>query len=61
MRTLERLLRILQRESAPVGDPTFATYYSSLVSQVGSGVPTIEEARRDFEPVRRVIDRAFIA
>ena len=61
MRRLERLLRILQRESAPVSDPTFTAYYSALVSHVGSGVPTIEEARRDFEPVRRVIDRAFIA
>jgi len=61
MRTIERFLRILRREQTPISDPTFASYYSALVSEVGSGVPTIEEARRDFEPVRRLIDRAFVA
>ncbi|MDW7981990.1 MAG: hypothetical protein RMH81_04150 [Thermomicrobium sp.] len=60
MRTVERILRILRRQETPISDPSFATYYSALVSEVSSGVPTIEEARRDFEPVRRVIDRAFV-
>ncbi|MCX2726660.1 hypothetical protein OO015_04030 [Thermomicrobium sp. 4228-Ro] len=61
MRTIERILRILRQRETPVTDPTFATYYSMLVSEVGSGAPTVEEARRDFESVRRVLDRAFIA
>ncbi|MCX7624177.1 MAG: hypothetical protein RMK01_09200 [Thermomicrobium sp.] len=61
MRGLERFLRILRRREAPVTDATFAAYYSLLVSEVGSGAPTIDEARRDFEAVRRVIDRAFVA
>ena len=61
MRTIERILRILRRKETPVTDPTFATYYSMLVSGAGSGVPTVEEARRDFESVRRLIDRAFVA
>ncbi len=60
MRTIERFVRMLRRRETPVTDPTLATYYSVLVSAVDSGVPTIDEARRDFEPVRRVIDRAFI-
>jgi len=60
MRTIERLLRILHRDRSPISDPSFTAYYSALVSEAGSGVPTVEEARRDFEPVRRVIERAFI-
>ncbi|MFN3337380.1 MAG: hypothetical protein ACK42I_07770 [Thermomicrobium sp.] len=59
MRTLKRLLRILRRDRSPLSDPSFATYYSALVSEAGSGVPTAEEARRDFESLRRFIERAF--
>ncbi len=60
MRTVERLLKILRRDRSPISDPSFAEYYSALVSEAGSGVPTIEEARRDFEPLRRLIERAFL-
>lgn len=61
MRAIERLKRLLRRSGESVSDPTFASYYSALVMGVRSGAPSVEEARRDFEVVRRVLDRAFVA
>lgn len=61
MRAFERLLKLLRRDGMPVTDPGFVSYYSALVTGSTTGVPSVEEARRDFESVRRVIDRAFVA
>ncbi|MBX6343181.1 MAG: hypothetical protein IRY97_12030 [Thermomicrobiaceae bacterium] len=44
----------------PGRDDTFESYYGSLVLRRQEGAPTAEEAKRDFEPVRRLMDKAVI-
>lgn len=42
------------------GDPTFETYYGQIMRGRQDGVPSAQEARRDFENIRRVLDKATI-
>jgi len=58
MSRLTRLVQIL----APRGgrDEGFESYYGSILLTRQDGAPSAEEARRDFEPVRRIMDRAVI-
>lgn len=57
MSTISRLLNVLRSSNG--ADAEFEQYYGSLVSGNRSGAPTAAEARRDYEPVRRHIDRAI--
>lgn len=41
-------------------DLGFETYYGSLIMRRSDGVPTAAEARRDYESVRRLMDRAIV-
>lgn len=58
MSRLNKLVRFLTPRRGR--DTEFETYYLSVLMSRGEGVPSAEEARRDYEPVRRVIDRAVI-
>lgn len=44
----------------PGRDSAFETYYGSLVLGRQDGVPSASEARRDYEPVRKVMDRVVV-
>ncbi|MDI3339398.1 MAG: hypothetical protein QJR03_02580 [Sphaerobacter sp.] len=58
MSKLSRWVRFLT--SSPARDLEFEAYYGALLLTQRDGVPSAEEARRDYEPVRRVLDRAVI-
>lgn len=59
MSTFTRLLSYLN--GAPIrGDREFESYYGGLLMHRREGGPSAAEARRDYEPVRKVIDRAII-
>lgn len=58
MTTLNRLMTLIASNRGR--DMQFENYYGSLVRNRIDGGPTAAEARRDFEPVRRLIDRAVI-
>lgn len=58
MSAFAKLMRLLTPTRSR--DYEFETYYGSLVLRSQEGVPSAEEARRDYEPVRRIIDRATI-
>lgn len=49
--------RLATRNSRDLG---FEQYYGAIVMSERDGVPSAAEARRDFEPVRRVMERAII-
>jgi len=59
MSTFTRLLSYLSGTSVH-GDREFESYYGGLLMHKREGGPSAAEARRDYEPVRRVIDRAVI-
>lgn len=44
----------------PGRDSAFESYYGSLVLARQEGIPSASEARRDYEPVRKVIDRVIV-
>ena len=44
----------------PGRDTAFETYYGSLVMDRQVGVPSAAEARRDYEPVRKIMDRVIV-
>ncbi|ACZ39343.1 hypothetical protein [Sphaerobacter thermophilus] len=58
MSRLTRLVQILAPRSGR--DEGFESYYGSILLTRQDGTPSAEEARRDFEPVRRIMDRAVI-
>lgn len=44
----------------PGRDSAFETYYGSLVMGRQDGIPSAAEARRDYEPVRKLMDRVIV-
>ncbi len=58
MRTLSELLRRFRHGTG--ADLMFEDYYSALLTRTGAGAPSADEARRDFESVRRIVSRALI-
>ena len=58
MSKISRLMTYL-RNSRPVSDLPFESYYGTLASRDPQSAPSAAEARRDFERMRRVLDRAY--
>ncbi len=56
---MRKLSELLNRFHAGT-DLTFEDYYSALLARTGSGAPSAEEARRDFESIRRIVSRAMV-
>ena len=44
----------------PARDNQFESYYGALARSRYAGTPSASEARRDYEVVRRTVDRAII-
>ncbi len=58
---MKKLSELLRRFRAGSGaDLMFEDYYSALLTRTGAGAPSADEARRDFESVRRIVNRALI-
>ncbi len=46
--------------AGPSRDNEFESYYGSLARSRNQGGPSASEARRDFEVIRRTVDKAVI-
>lgn len=58
---MSRMSRIVKALSLGRGrDIEFENYYGSLIATRRDGVPSATEARRDYEVVRRNLDRAIL-
>ena len=44
----------------PARDNAFENYYGAIASKRAQGGPSASEARRDFEVIRRTVDKAVI-
>ena len=58
MTAISKLMHFLA--VTPARDNQFENYYGSLARSRFNGGPSASEARRDYEVVRRTVDRAVI-
>jgi hypothetical protein len=58
MSAIAKFVRFLS--AGPSRDNEFETYYGSLARSRYQGGPSASEARRDFEVIRRTVDKAVI-
>lgn len=58
MAAISRFMHFLT--AGPARDNSFESYYGTLARSRFQGGPSASEARRDFEVIRRTVDKAVI-